>query len=86
MKTIDSMWFNSRQGHFGFVLAEDETTGKRTIFAGVIPGLDQQSDEKEVISCGNRVNIPMLEELLSKCKQSEVKNTNHSRRKNKNEK
>lgn len=66
MLAIDSMWFSSLQGYFGFVLAEDEITGKRTIYAGVIQGIDQKSDEQALISGGNRVNIPMLQEFLSK--------------------
>lgn len=68
MKVIDSMWFNSLRGSFGFVLAEDEIIGERAIYAGIVSGADQEEDQKFLISSGARVNIPMLENLVSKLK------------------
>lgn len=76
MLVIDSMWFSSWSGYFGFVLAEDEITGKRAIYAGVVEGKDQKVDEQALISCGNRVNTQMMAEMLSKCNKSELKNNN----------
>ena len=67
MKVIDSMWFNTRQGAFGFVLGENEV-GKRTLYAGVARGLDQKADEQEILSWGNKVNIGMMEGLIAKTK------------------
>ena len=67
MKAIDSMWFNSLQGSFGFVLGENEV-GKRTLYAGVAKGLDQKTDEQEILSWGNKVNIGMMESLIAKTK------------------
>ncbi|GAI63792.1 unnamed protein product [marine sediment metagenome] len=67
MKVIDSYWFNTRQGSFGFVLGENEM-GKRTLYAGVASGLDQKADEQEILSWGNKVNIGMIESLIAKAK------------------
>ncbi len=67
MKVIDSMWFNTRQGAFGFVLGENEV-GKRNLYAGVARGLDQKADEQEILSWGNKVNIGMMEGLIAKTK------------------
>jgi len=67
MKVIDSMWFNTIQGHFGIVLGENER-GERKLFAGVVGGLDQKTDEQALLDWGTKVNIPMLEGLIAKTK------------------
>lgn len=68
-KVIDSMWFNTMQGSFGIILAEDETTGKRRLYAGICKGDDQQADERLIISWGNKVNLGMLESLLVRARE-----------------
>ncbi len=65
-KLIDSMWFNTDQGHFGIILAEDETTGELKLYAGVVAGFDQQADERAILSWGHKVNIGMLAGLLAR--------------------
>lgn len=70
MKVIDSMWFNTRQGAFGFVLGENEM-GRRKLYAGVCRGYDQRSDEQAILSWGNKVNIRMMESLIAKVKRKE---------------
>jgi len=68
MRVVDSIWFNTRQGHFGFVIGEDETTGKRNLYGGVVPGFCQVADEQELLSWGTKVNIGMMESLIAKIK------------------
>lgn len=67
MKSIDSMWFSSMQGHFGFVLGENDE-GEREIYAGVAGGLNQEVDEQHIMDWGNRVNISLMEGLIAKKK------------------
>ena len=67
MKVIDSMWFNTIQGAFGIVVGENEM-GERKLYAGVCHGVDQQADERAILSWGNKVNIGMLANLLYKTK------------------
>ncbi|KKL71570.1 hypothetical protein LCGC14_2093560 [marine sediment metagenome] len=67
-KVIDSMWFNTMQGSFGIILAEDETTGERKLYAGVVDGFNQDADEQAILSWGNKVNIGMLQALIAKTK------------------
>ncbi|MBA7625699.1 hypothetical protein ES703_33131 [subsurface metagenome] len=67
MKAIDSMWFNTRQGAFGFVLGENEM-GKRTLYAGVCSGVAQIADEQIILEWGNKVNIGMMQSLIAKTK------------------
>ena len=71
MKVIDSMWFNSPQGSFGFVLGENEM-GKCKLYAGVARGLDQKADEQEILSWGNKVNIGMMKDLIAKTKKGKA--------------
>jgi len=71
VKVIDSMWFNTLQGSFGFVVGEDETTGKRRLYAGVVSGLDQKEDEEAILSWGNKVTLGMMEGLIAKTKKSQ---------------
>ena len=68
MKVIDSIWFSTIQGDFGFVVGEDETTGERKLYAGVVSGLDQKCDEQAILDWGNIVNIKLMEELIAKTK------------------
>jgi len=67
MKVIDSMWFNTTQGVFGFVVGENER-GERKLYGGVVRGLDQKEDEQAILNWGNKVNIGMMEGLIAKTK------------------
>ncbi len=67
MKVIDSMWFNTTYGSFGFVVGENET-GERHLYAGVIGGKDQRADEETLLSWGNKVNISLMESLIASTK------------------
>lgn len=69
MKTIDSMWFNTFYGSFGFVVGENKI-GERKLYAGVVRGLDQKVDEQLILDYGTKVNIGMLEGLISKVKEA----------------
>ncbi len=71
MKAIDSMWFNTLQGSFGFVIGENETTGERKLYAGVCNGQDQKKDEQLILSWGNKVNIGLMEGLIARVKEKE---------------
>jgi len=68
VKAIDSIWFNTLQGSFGFVLGEDETTKRRQLYVGICLGSDQEADEKSILSWGNKINLGMMEGLLNKAK------------------
>lgn len=67
MKAIDSYWVNTIQGAFGFVVGENEM-GERKLYAGVVSGLDQKTDEQAILDWGNKVNIGMMEGLIAKTK------------------
>lgn len=66
MKAIDSVWFNTLQGSFGIVVGENETTGERKLYAGVVEGHSQEFDEQQILSWGNKVNISMLKGLIAR--------------------
>jgi len=68
-KVVDSMWFNTAQGSFGIILAEDETTGERKLYAGASACFDQQADEQQILSWGNKVNLGMLGSFLTRAGQ-----------------
>ena len=69
MKVIDSMWFNTVQGTFGFVIGENEM-GERKLYAGVVSGCDQKADEQAILEWGSKVNIGMMEALIAKTKKA----------------
>ena len=73
MKAIDSMWFNTMQGNFGFVIGENEVTGERKLYAGVCNGLNQKRDEITIISWGNKVNISLMEGLIALTRRNVIK-------------
>lgn len=68
MKVIDSIWFNTPQGHFGFVVGENER-GERKLYGGVVTGLDQKYDEKLILDYGNKISTDMLESIIARTKQ-----------------
>lgn len=67
MKVIDSMWFNTALGCFGFVVGENES-GESNLYAGVVSGRNQEADEQSVLDWGNKVNIDLMEGLIAKTK------------------
>ena len=69
MRPIDSIWFNNRTGTCGFVVGEDEHTGERHLYGGVVNGGDLKADEIEVTTWGSKVNITKIITLLSKLKE-----------------
>ncbi len=69
MKAIDSMWFNSASGSFGFVIGENESSGERHLYAGVISGIDEEEDKQEILDWGIKVNLAMIDNLLKKCRE-----------------
>jgi len=71
MKVIDSMWFNTLHGHFGFVVGENEM-GERKLYAGIVRGQNQEADEQAILSRGSKVNIGMMEGLIAKTKRKGV--------------
>ncbi|KKK88820.1 hypothetical protein LCGC14_2739320 [marine sediment metagenome] len=70
MKVIDVIWFNSRFGACGLVVAENEG-GERKIYGGVVLGLDPRADKHELRSWGNKVDIEKLEGFIAKAKVNE---------------
>jgi len=67
MRVIDSMWFTTLQGQFGFVVGENKM-GQRKLYAGIVSGLDQKADEHAILDWGNKVNIGLMEGLIAKTK------------------
>ena len=67
MKAIDSTWFNTFHGSFGFVIGENKR-GERKLYAGVVSGHNQEADEQTILDYGNKVNIDMMEGLIAKVK------------------
>ncbi len=67
MNVIDSTWFNTAQGTFGFVIGENEK-GERKLYAGVVSGLSQKADEQSILDWGSKVNIGKMESMIAKTK------------------
>lgn len=71
MKVIDSTWFNTMAGSFGFVIGEDDRTGERRLYAGIASGLDQEADERAILAGGAKVSIGMLEGIIARTKKED---------------
>jgi len=68
MKVIDSLWFNTFHGSFGFVIGENKR-GERKLYAGVVSGLNREVNEQTILDYGSRVNISMMEGLIAKVRE-----------------
>ncbi len=53
MKKIRTFWFNTLDGCFGIVVGEDDVTGKKKAYCGVVPGADEEADEARIMRIGS---------------------------------
>lgn len=66
MKILDAMWFNSVGGTCGLVIGEDEHTGEKKAYIGVVHGFDEKLDTVQVAEYGCKVDLTMLTEIVKK--------------------
>lgn len=66
MKILDAMWFSSRGGYCGLVVGEDELTGEKMAYIGVVSGNNEKVDAQEVAQWGCKVNLRRLNEIIKK--------------------
>lgn len=66
MKILDSIWFSSRGGYCGLVVGEDELTGEKMAYIGVVSGSNEGMDTQEVAQWGCKVNLRRLNEIIKK--------------------
>ncbi len=65
MKKIRTFWFNTLDGCFGIVVGEDDVTGKRKAYCGVVAGDDEEADEARIMRGGSSINAHLLREALN---------------------
>ena len=65
MKTIDATWFTTLSGTVGIVVADDEVTGKRKAYSGIVSGLDEKHDTERVKCYGVELSLPILRSLVA---------------------
>lgn len=66
LQVLNSMWFNTMKGCCGIVLAKDVVSGEQRLYAGTASGADQEADERDIISWGQKVNVNILREMMDK--------------------
>ncbi len=65
MKKIRTFWFNTLDGCFGIVVGEDDVTGKKKAYCGVVPGNDEEADETRIMRTGSVLDPRLLREALN---------------------
>jgi len=71
VKAIDSMWFTNIHGTVGIVIIEEDVTGDRKAYIGVVPGEDKKADTEAIIAWGNKFSLntaQRIERFLKKGK------------------
>ena len=71
MKVIAKYWFSSLTGHCGIVVGEDETTGERKAYIGVIGGFNEEADTKTIMESGQKFRPLILKEILQRLEPQE---------------
>ena len=65
MKKLRTFWFNTLNECFGIVVGEDDVTGKRKAYCGVVPGNDEEADEARIMRTGSPIDPRLLREALN---------------------
>ena len=57
MKVIETLWFTNLKGCIGIVVVEEDVTGDRKAYIGVVDGLNEQTDREALLAWGNKFFI-----------------------------
>jgi len=57
MKVIDTLWFTNMKGTVGIVILEEDVTGDRKAYIGVVDGLNEQTDREALLAWGNKFSL-----------------------------
>ncbi len=53
MRVVDSLWFTNNKGTVGIVIIEEDVTGERRAYIGIVDGYNQEADTQSIIDWGN---------------------------------
>lgn len=57
MKVIETLWFTNIKGTAGIVILEEDVTGDRKAYIGVVDGLNAQTDREALLAWGNKFSL-----------------------------
>ena len=63
MKIKQAFWFSTLQGTIGIVVGEDEHTGKRKGYIGMVGGRDEEADTETIAQQGSPVMAAYIGEI-----------------------
>jgi len=63
MKVIDSLWFTNMKGTVGIVILEEDVTGDRKAYIGMVEGLDEQTDREALLAWGNPFSLDTAQRI-----------------------
>ncbi|GAI87289.1 unnamed protein product [marine sediment metagenome] len=66
MKVIDTLWFTNLKGTAGIVILEEDVTGDRKAYIGVVDGLNEQTDREALLAWGNKFSLSTAEQIVQK--------------------
>ena len=64
MKVIDTLWFSNMKGNAGIVIIEEDGTGDRKAYIGVVPGEDEGADTEAIVAWGNRFSLDTARRIV----------------------
>ena len=64
MKVIDSLWFTNIKGTVGIVILEEDVTGDRKAYIGVVSGEDEKADTETIIAWGNKLSLDTAQRIV----------------------
>lgn len=63
MKTIEIIWFTTFDGTLGITVIEEDVTGDRKAYIGVVKGNNEKVDEKRIVAFGQKLPLSIIERL-----------------------
>lgn len=66
MRVTGTYWFSGMTGMLGIVTGEDEMTGEKKAYIGVVDGQDEEADTERIRQLGSPVSAAVLSEIAEK--------------------
>lgn len=66
MKVTGAYWFSSMTGTCGIVVGEDERTGEKKGYIGIVNGQDEKADVDRIRQSGSPVSAAVMREIAEK--------------------
>lgn len=66
MKHIETLWFTNIKGCVGLAIIEEDRTGDRKGYIGVVSGRDEKADTEDLLAWGTKFTLSTAQDIVQK--------------------